>query len=121
MAVAVPRHHRLEALDTALGQLHDTTQIMLDEIATLQRELSAVNGDESLCANRTREQPTLPAAVTTVQQARLDGRASLSPSFRPGPVKSSFSLGVTAQWFQDEVGRFGPVTHQSTTTDFAAD
>ena len=111
MSVAIPRHRRLEALESALGQLHDTTQTMLGEITTLQRELSAVNADEG--AGTRQQQPLLQprsppqaqAAVTTAQQARLDGRASLSPSFRPTAGHSA--LGVTAQWFHAEADRFG--------------
>jgi|EP01046_Picozoa_sp_COSAG06_P022654 hypothetical protein len=101
MSVAIPRHRRLEALESALGQLHDTTQTMLGEITTLQRELSAVNADEG--AGTRQQQPLV--AVTTAQQARLDGRASLSPSFRPTAGHSA--LGVTAQWFHAEADRFG--------------
>ena len=125
MTVAVPRHRRLEALGTALGQLHDTTQTMLDEITTLQRELSVVNADESLFASRPQQQPVSLKQVTTAQQARIDGRASLSPSFRTGPAISSVSLGVTAQlskeWFQAEAGRFGPTTHRDDAADLPAD
>ena len=116
MSVAVPRRRRIEALGTALGQLRDTTQTMLDEIAALQRELSAVNTDEGLSGHRTSEPVSTPGA-TVAQQARLDGRASLSPSFRPWPRRSAASLGVTAKWFRDEAGRFSSPEHRS----FAAD
>ena len=107
MSVAVLRHRRLDALDTALGQLHDTTQTMLGEIAALQQELSAVNNaEEGLVVNRTPE-PRAHPGTTTAQQARLDGRTSLSPSFRPEPTRAAaVSLGLTAQWFRDEAGRF---------------
>ena len=116
MSVAVPRRRRIEALGTALGQLRDTTQTMLDEIAALQRELSAVNTDAGLSMNRTSE-PVLTPGATTAQQTRLAGRASLSPSFRSGPHRSAISLGVTAKWFRDEAGKFGSLAHRS----FAAD
>ncbi len=119
MSVAVPRRRRLDTLDTALSQLHDTTQTMLDEITALQQELGAVNNaDEDVFVNRT-PQPLSPPGATTAQQARLDGRASLSPSFRPEPTRRAVSLGVTAQWFQDEAGRFGP--HHGVADDPFAD
>lgn len=117
MAAAMPRHRRLEVLESALGQLEGTAQTMLGEITWLQRELSAVNADAYIDSGGARAsranaaqqvqqvQQRRPMPVTTAHQARLDGRASLSPSFKVASG-SGQALGVTAQWFQNEASRF---------------
>ena len=111
------RQQRVELLESALSQLEETAHTMLGEITHLQEELSAVNDhthDEAGAA----EDDEVAAGMGepgTAQRARMGGRASVSPSFRygggGGPTKvgrpeGSGGLGVTAQWFRGEAGRF---------------
>ena len=92
MAAAMPRHRRLEVLESALGQLEGTAQTMLGEITWLQRELSAVNADAYIDEGAL----LIPHAVLRIvlhrdEDAEKKERATNDAAHRRGEIR--FAIG----------------------------